>query len=76
MEKTVLRALVVLAVVVALGAGFYAGREVWPADGPFQLLTPGGKILLNTRTGETWLYDFGTGVNGGHWKPVSRPRRS
>ncbi len=71
MEKAISRALVALAVVLALGVGFYAGREVWPADGPFQLLTPGGQMLLNTRTGETWLYDVGTGVNGGHWKPLS-----
>ncbi len=72
MEKTVSRALVVLAVVLALGVGFYAGREVWPADGPFQLLTPGGKILLNTRTGETWLYQTTPDpLSGGHWRPLS-----
>ncbi len=71
MEKTVSGALVVLAVVLALGVGFYAGRELWPADGPFQLLTPGGKMLLNTRTGETWLYEFVPGVGDAHWKPLS-----
>ena len=72
MEKTVSGALVVLAVVLALGVGFYAGRELWPADGPFQLLTPGGQMLLNTRTGETWLYQVDAGgLVKGNWKPLS-----
>ncbi len=58
MEKTVSRALVVLAVVLALGVGFYAGREVWPADGPFRL-SSNGRILLNRRTGKTWIENVG-----------------
>ena len=51
MEKTTLRALTVLAIVLALGVGFYAGREVWPYWQPLSWGDSALKARINMEKG-------------------------